>query len=206
MKNFKDYLTESERTYNYRIKIVGDLPTGFYSKLKDKLEQFDPLTIGTEKTTPIQAKPADFPAFENDKVTSIDVQLRYPAIEPQIKQIAKLLDLDPNKIIMQTSVYDDSLDSERAKVEKENKNLLTNTDYPAPDAEQKALSKDYSADPFDHAVLKNSYRSNFTIAGGKPKPAETTNDLKMGDDSPMTHAEKRPRKPATGAQPSGNYK
>jgi hypothetical protein len=38
------------------------------------------------------------------------------------------------------------------------------------------------------------------------KPAETTNDLPMGDDSPMTHAEKRPRKPATGAQPSGNYK
>ena len=43
MKNFKDYLAESERTYNYRIKIVGDLPQGFYNSLKGKLDQFDPL-------------------------------------------------------------------------------------------------------------------------------------------------------------------
>jgi hypothetical protein len=100
MKNFKDYLAESERTYNYRIKIVGELPEGFHNALKSKLKQFDPLKIGSEKSTPIQAKPADFPAFENEKVTSVDIMLRYPAIEPQIKQIARLLGLDENKIIM----------------------------------------------------------------------------------------------------------
>ena len=80
--------------------------------------------------------------------------------------------------------------------------MLTNTDFPAPDAEQKALSKDYSA-PYDqHAVLKNAYRSDFTVAGGKTPPATTTNDLPMGDKSPMTDV-KRPPKPATGAQPRG---
>jgi hypothetical protein len=205
MKNFKDYLAESERTYNYRIKIVGDLPQGFYNSLKGKLDQFDPLKIGAEKSTPIQAKPADFPACENEKVTSIDVEFRYPAIEPQIKQIARLLGLDENKIIMQTSVYGDNEADYKAKLEAQADPVLT-APYPADDAKQKELIKDYSADPYDHAVLKNSYRSNFTIAGGSPKPAETTNDLPMGDDSPMTHAEKRPRKPATGAQPSGNYK
>ena len=204
MKNFKDYLAESERTYNYRIKIVGDLPSGFSNKLKSKLEQFDPLKIGSEKSTPIQAKPADFPAFENEKVTSIDVMLRYPAIEPQIKQIARLLGLDENKIIMQTSVYDDNVADYQKKLENQADPVLT-APYPADDAQQKELKADYSADPYDHAVLKNSYRSNFTIAGGNPKPAKTTNDLPMGDESPMTHPEKRPRKPATGAQPSGNY-
>jgi hypothetical protein len=205
MKNFKEYLAESERTYNYRIKIVGDLPAGFYNALKGKLEQFDPLKIGTEKTTPIQAKPADFPAFENEKVTSVDVMFRYPAIEPQIKQIARLLGLDENKIIMQNSVYDDNNADYQKKLEDQADPVLT-APYPADDAEQKELKKDYSADPYDHSVLKNAYRSNFTVAGGKTKPAETTNDLKTGDLSPMTHPEKRPRKPATGAQPSGNYK
>ena len=206
MKNFKDYLAESERTYNYRIKIVGELPSGFYNGLKSKLEQFDPVTVGDQKTTPIQAKPADFPAFENEKVTSFDINLRYPAIEPQIKQIAQLLGFDPNKIIMQTSVYDDNNAMYSKEIDEQPESLLNDTNYPAPNAEQKALSKDYSADPYDHAVLKNAYRSNFEVAGGKTKPAETTNQLPMGDDSPMTHAEKRPRKPATGAQPSGNYK
>lgn len=204
MKKFKDYLAESERTYNYRIKIVGDLPQGFYNSLKEKLDQFDPVKIGTEKSTPIQAKPADFPAFENQKVTSVDIQLRYPAIEPQIKQIARLLGLDENKIIMQTSVYDDNNAEYKEKLGDQADPVLT-APYPANDTKQNELKKDYSADPYDHAVLKNAYRSNFTIAGGSPKPAETTNDLPMGDDSPMTHAEKRPRKPATGAQPTGNY-
>jgi hypothetical protein len=203
MKNFKDYLAESERTYNYRIKIVGDLPSGFYNLLKSKLAQFDPLKIGSEKTTPIQAKPADFPACENEKVTSIDVMLRYPAIEPQIKQIARLLGLDENKIIMQTSVYGDDIAEYQKKLEDQPESLLADTNYPADDAEQKELKADYSADPYDHAVLKNAYRSNFTVAGGKTKPAETTNDFKTDNTSPMTHAEKRPARPATGAKTKG---
>jgi hypothetical protein len=202
MKNFQQYLAESERTYNYRIKIVGDVAPDFIKQLEGKLAQFDPVKIGKPKSTPVQLKPADFPKHSNDSVTSMDVEFRYPAIEPQIKQIAQLLFLDPNRIIMLTTPYEDGLDSEREKIEAENKNLLTDTDYPAPDAEQKALSADYSA-PYDqHAVLKNAYRSEFTVAGGKTPPAKTTNDLPMGNNSPMTKV-KRPPRPATGANPRG---
>ena len=202
MKNFRDYLVESERTYNYRIKCVGDMPTDFFKRLEEKLAQFDIVSISSPKATPIQAKPADFPTHENDKVTSVDVKFRYPAIEPQIKQIAQLLGCDPNHIIMQTSVYDDSVDEEAAQVEAQPESLLADTDYPEDTAEQKELVKDYSADPYDHTVLKNSYRSNFEVAGGKTPPAKTTNQLPMGEKSPMTTI-KRPAKPATGAQPRG---
>jgi len=51
-------------------------------------------------------------------------------------------------------------------------------------------------------VLKNAYRSEFTVAGGKTPPAKTTNDLPMGTSSPMTKV-KRPPRPATGANPRG---
>ena len=70
------------------------------------------------------------------------------------------------------------------------------------DIEQKALKKDYSAPYDEHAVLKNTYRSDFTVAGGKTPPAKTTNDLPMGTTSPMTKV-KRPPRPATGANPKG---
>jgi hypothetical protein len=202
MKNFQEYLAESQRTYNYRIKVVGDIPSEFTKLLKEKLGQFDVVKITDAKTTPIQAKPADFPAHDNESVSSMDVEFRYPAIEPQIQQIAQLLGLNPNRIRLLTVPYEDSMAEEKEKVEKLNKNLLTNTDFPAPDAEQKALSKDYSADPYQHAVLKNAYRSDFTVAGGKTAPAKTTNDLPMGDTSPMTKV-KRPPRPATGANPRG---
>jgi hypothetical protein len=202
MKKFQEYLAESERTYNYRIKIVGDVSPDFIKQLEEKLKQFDPVKISRPKSTPVQLKPADFPSHANDSVTSMDVEFRYPAIEPQIKQLAQLLFLDPNRIIMLTTPYEDSIDVERKKIEDQNKDLLKDTDFPAPDAEQKALSQDYSTGPYDHAVLKNAYRSDFTIAGGKTPPAKTTNDLPMGKTSPMTKV-KRPPRPATGANPRG---
>ena len=202
MKNFQQYLAESERTYNYRIKIVGDVAPDFVKMLEEKLKQFEPVKISKPKTTPVQLKPADFPKHSNDSVTSMDVEFRYPAIEPQIKQIAQLLFMDPNRIIMLTTPHEESMTAEKEKIEDQNHDLLTDTDYPAPDAEQKALSKDYSADPYQHAVLKNAYRSDFTVAGGKTPPAETTNDLPMGNTSPMTKV-KRPPRPATGANPRG---
>jgi shikimate dehydrogenase len=65
MKNFKDYLVESEKTYNYRIKVVGDIESGFFKALEDKLKQFDIVKISGAKTTPVQTNPADFLAFEN---------------------------------------------------------------------------------------------------------------------------------------------
>jgi hypothetical protein len=201
MKNFKDYLVESEKTYNYRIKVVGDIETGFFKALEDKLKQFDIVKISGAKTTPVQTKPADFPSYENDRVSHVDVEFRYPAIEPQIQQLAQLLGMNPNRIRMLTVPYEDSIATEKDRIEAQNKDLL-NSDYPADTAEQKALKKDYSAPYNDHAVLKNAYRSDFTVAGGKTPPAQTTNDLPMGNTSPMTKMHPKPR-PATGAKPRG---
>jgi hypothetical protein len=202
MKNFQQYLAESERTYNYKIKIVGDVTSDFIKALEAKLKQFEPVKISRAKTSPVQLNPADFPKHSNDSVTSMDVEFRYPAIEPQIKEIAKDLFMDPNRIIMMTTPYEDSMATEKERVDTENKDLLTDTDYPADTPEQKALKKDYSAPYDEHAVLKNTYRSDFTVAGGKTPPAKTTNDLPMGNTSPMTKV-KRPPRPATGANPKG---
>jgi hypothetical protein len=202
MKNFQQYLAESERTYNYRIKILGDVPAGFVKNLEEKMAQFDVVSMSRPKTTPVQKLIKDFPGAENESMTFVDVNFRYPAIEPQIKQLAQLLGFDPNHIAMQTREYDESISNEISSIEAQNKDLLANTDYPAPTAEQRALSKDYSTGPYDHAVLKNAYRSDFTVAGGKTPPAKTTNEIPQGNKSPMTNIKRQP-KPATGANPRG---
>lgn len=201
MKPFAKYLAESERTYNYRIKVVGDVPDGFFKELKEKCAQFDVVKMSEAKSTPVRKVIPDFPAFPNQPMKIVDVEFKYPAIEPQIKQLAQLLGLDPNRIVMMATPYEESLDIESNKIADQNKDLL-NSPYPAPDAEQKALKKDYATGPYDHAVLKNAYKSNFTIAGEKTPPAKTTNELPMGDKSPMTNIKRQP-KPATGAHPRG---
>lgn len=202
MKHFRDYLIESERTYSYRIKFAGDVPSEFMKAFRAKLDQFDPVKVSDVKTTPIQARTPDFPAYSNERVSTVEVEFRYPAIDAQIRQIAQLLGMDPNRVLMQTPNYSDNNEEERKDIDDQNQELLTDTDYPAPDTKQKALSKDYATGPYDHAVLKNAYRSDFTIAGEKTRPAETTNDLPQGTTSPMSTV-KRPPKPATGRNPRG---
>lgn len=202
MKPFARYLAESERTYNYRIKVVGDVPAGFFKELKDKCAQFDVVKMSEPKSTPVRKVIPDFPAFPNQSMNIIDVEFKYPAIEPQIKQLAQILGLDPNRIVMNTEGYENSLNVENTKIEDQNKDLLNDPTYPAPDAEQKALSKDYATGPYDHEVVKNAYKSDFTVAGGKTPPAKTTNELPMGDKSPFSNIKRQP-KPATGAQPRG---
>ena len=201
MKPFAKYLAESERTYNYRIKVVGDVPDGFFKELKDKCAQFDIVKMSDAKSTPVRRAIPDFPAFPNQPMKIVDVEFKYPAIEPQIKQLAQILGLDPNRIVMMATPYEQSLDIESEKIADQNKDLL-DSPYPEPDAEQKALSKDYATGPYDHAVLKNAYRTNFTVAGGQTPPAKTTNELPMGNKSPMTTIKRQP-KPATGANPRG---
>jgi hypothetical protein len=132
------------------------------------------------------------PAFRPDRVDAYDTLLRNLVDE------AGFITTDDRKF----GVSVDGLVDEADRVETENKDLLANTDLPPPDAEQRALKKDYSAEPHDHAVLKNAYRSDFTVAGGKTPAAKTTNDLPLGTKSPMTNI-KRPPKPATGAKPRG---
>jgi hypothetical protein len=202
MKPFAKYLAESERTYDYRIKMCGRIPDQLVRELKQKLDQFDPVKMGDAKTTPIQKILTDFPNNQNDAVTMFDVSFRYPAIEPQIKQLYQLLGGDPNLVVMATRDYSDSMVDEMDKIETQNKDLLADTDFPADDRVQKGLKKDYGVEAHDHVVLKNQYRSDFTVAGGKTPPAKTTNDIPQGNRSPFANI-KRPPKPATGAQPRG---
>jgi len=197
MKTFAQYLTESAQTFDYRIKIVGDVPAEFIKQLKDQLKKFDPESIGEVKSTPIMSRHHDFPDFPNESVSMMDVSFRYPATPPQIQQIARLLGFNENRICIVQQAWADGMDKELLGIEDQNKDLL-NSPYPADSKEQKDLKKDYAAVGKDKQVVKNSAEdATWTVAGGKTPPAETTNDLPMGVKSPMTTI-KRPAKPATG--------
>ena len=202
MKSFAQYLTESRQTFDYRIKIVGDVPADFIRQFREALKKFDPEDIGAERKTPVMSRPTDFPGFPNESVTMMDVTFRYPATPPQIEQIAKLLGLETDRIVIHQRDYEESMDRELLGIDQQ-RDLLNNPDLGAPTAEQKALSRDYAAVGGDKQVVKNSAEdATWTVAGGKTPPAETTNDLPMGVNSPMTTV-KRPPRPATGFRTQG---
>ena len=78
MKSFTQYLTESKKTYSFKIKVAGDLSEEFNTKLKGALEKFAVSTMSNGKRTPIQEVPLDFPTMKNTSVTVYDLEISYP--------------------------------------------------------------------------------------------------------------------------------
>jgi len=201
MKPFAHYLAESTKTFDYRIKICGEVDAEFLKNFKEQLKKFDPAEISTPKTTPVQAKPADFPAQINQRVTIIDGSFRYPATPPQIQQMAELCGVTADHICINDLHWSEGMDQELLGIKDENSPAVLQKDYPADSAEQKRLKKEY-ADGNQQVVRNSAADAKWTVAGGKTPPAETTNDLPQGVVSPMSRV-KRPPRPATGRNPQG---
>lgn len=79
MKSLQEYLTESKKTYKFKVRVAGELPEGFADRLEMNLKKYDIANISTGKKTPIQETPMDFPQLQNCEVTHYEVELNYPA-------------------------------------------------------------------------------------------------------------------------------
>ena len=78
MSTFKDYLTESTKSYDYKIKIAGDPKDIDKNALETALQKFDLASMSAGKSTPIMTLPLDFPRLSNESVTIFDVTTNYP--------------------------------------------------------------------------------------------------------------------------------
>jgi hypothetical protein len=85
MKNFKDYITGKKKTYDFKIKVAGELPAKFESVLKTALEKFSVDSFKKSKT-PVQKNPLDFPNLENQEVHIFEICLNYPVIPPILRE------------------------------------------------------------------------------------------------------------------------
>lgn len=84
MKSFKEYLTESKKTYDFKIKIAGECPDDCADKIKEALSVYDCASCSSGNRTPIQESHFDFPDHKNIEVTVYEVSLNYPTTSPQI--------------------------------------------------------------------------------------------------------------------------
>jgi len=174
MKSLRHYLMESARTYNYTIKIAGDLDKKFLDMFMYNLSKFDPVKIEDPKTTPIQKDPYGFPELQNESVTIIKAEFKYPANEPMIQQVAQQLGCNINKVRVTTTDYNDSINSESDKYSNEMKAepLLL---QPEMEDSGKQASKDYANQYLDKVVPK---RPSIDYVFDAPKTATSPNKSK----------------------------
>jgi hypothetical protein len=84
MKSFTEYLTESKKVYEFKIKLAGDFEKGA-AAIKKALAPYKIESCSTGKRTPIAETQPDFPAHKNINVTVFEVKLCYPATSPRVR-------------------------------------------------------------------------------------------------------------------------
>ena len=115
MSTFKEYLTESTKSYDYKIKIAGEPKDIDKNKLETALQKFEVAKMSAGKSTPIQSLPLDFPALSNEAVTIFDVTTNYPASVREMKEyIADYMRISPAMVVVRrpgepTEEYQDQM-------------------------------------------------------------------------------------------------
>jgi hypothetical protein len=204
MKSFRQYLVESVRTYRYKIKIAGEPDKNWLDMFCYNLQKFDPVKISDPKSTPIQKDPYGFPDLKNEAITLIDVEFRYPAIEPMIKQVARLLNYDENLVRMIQANYDDSVNFEEEQYanQMEHSPVLTHEEL---EDNGKKASEEYGDQYFPRIFKDYKGDNRVKMAGPQTAPAADMRKIPGNDESPMSKIN-RPPKPETGGSSGAKFK
>jgi hypothetical protein len=186
---------ESVRTYHYTIKIAGECDNKFIDLFTHNLSKFDPVKIEDPKRTPIQKNPTGFPDMENESITIIKAEFKYPATEPMIQQCAQMSGCNINRVRVFTSEYFDSINTESDKYANQPESLLLT---PELEDSGKEASKDYANQYLDKVVPKKP-SIDIPYEGGKTATAPNKSKEGINTMSPMSKV-KLPAKPSTGAR------
>jgi hypothetical protein len=115
MSTFTQYLAESSKSYDFKIKVAGQLPDDFASKMETALAKFEVAKMSAGKKTPIMTMPLDFPHLSNEEVTIFDVTTNYPASSNVMKEyLSDCLGVNASKIVVRkpgepTEEYQDNM-------------------------------------------------------------------------------------------------
>ena len=103
MSNFKHYLTEATKTYEYKVKIAVQVSDDFATRMETACQKFEVQKLSAGKKTPIQSLPLDFPTLKNESVTIYDLQTSYPVAVRELKEyIADYMKISPACVVVRT--------------------------------------------------------------------------------------------------------
>ena len=171
MSTFKEYFTESVKSYDYKIKIAGEPKDIDANRLETALQKFEVAKMSAGKKTPIQSMPLDFPALSNEAVTIFDVSTNYPASVREMKEyIADYMNISPAHVVVRkpgepTEEYQDQM---QVAKNSEYKNKLL--DLEMKDA-PKVNAEDFHSTKANMSLLKELLKDRKeTVDQPKQKP------------------------------------
>jgi len=180
MKTFTEYLTESQKRYDFKIKIAGEMTNEQETALKSTLERFVTNSFKKSGKTPIQELPLDFPNVKNLEVNIYEVSLHYPATQHELTEfVAQAVKKQTSHVVVRRP--GEPSEEYQTPVAERKGALLDDPDYKeAPNAK----FEDYYGDKYNTGFVKelNDILRLQRKERGEQRPTE--GDAKFNTDSP----------------------
>lgn len=201
MKNYKEYLSESKKQYDFKIKIAGDVTNEQEDALKRALSRYiaaEAAASFKKHKTPIQSLPLDFPQVKNCEVHIYEVSLDYPTTPFELTEyLSTELKVNKSHLVIRRP-GEPGEDYQTPKDSREGA-LLDDPDYKEAG---NAKFEDYYGDKYNSGFVKelNSLLKMQRAARGEVIPeaksddiisdlGKTTNDLPQNNVSPIRQAQ-----------------
>lgn len=196
MKNFLQYLSEVQKTYEFRIKIANCDPKDKLDGLKVGLAEYAVESVSDAKRLPIKSNDIDFPSIPNCEVFLMDAVLKYPVNDAKLRTIvAERLGCSLSQVVVVPAGHPEEvwrwdLEGNELREYVQGEDVLTQP-LPEASAEQKAASKFYSE---AGTILKELNKpAKFEISGddktvggdADPSYGKTLQQVATGNESPV---------------------
>lgn len=191
MKNFLTYLTESQKTYEFRIKIANIDPAEKMDLLENALEAYGLESLSKPKRLPIKESDIDFPSMKNCQLYLMDAVLTYPCNDAQLRAcVADRAGIPQANVVVVAKNHPEEQrrwnenDASDIREYVQGESVLDKPYEDNPEATK--AGKDYAS----FNILKELSATTETVVEGKDENPEgnegkTTNDLPVSDVSPV---------------------
>jgi len=191
MSTFTQYLAESTKSYDYKIKIVGASKDIDKNALETALQKFDLANMSAGKTTPIMTQPLDFPALSNEQVTIFDVTTNYPTTSREMKEyLSDIMRIPATHIVVRKPNEPSEEYQDQMQVKSEYANKLHDIEYKdAP----KVNAEDFHSTKANMSLLKELLKDRNAVThaeedSANKKEKELQDREEKGTPSPLSKA------------------
>lgn len=187
MKTFAKYLTESQKTYEFRIKLANVDPAEKMDVIENALNAYGLDSISKPKRLPLKESDIDFPNFKTVELYLMDAVLNYPVNDAQLRTIiAERAGIPQANIVVVPKNHPEEIwrwneSGESELKEYKQGEAVLDKDYENNSEATKAGESYAKAE----SILKELSTPEIEIEGDATPDAETTNDLPQGDKSPV---------------------
>ena len=194
MSTFKDYLTESTKSYDYKIKIAGEPKDIDKNALETALQKFDLASMSAGKSTPIMTLPLDFPRLSNEQVTIFDVTTNYPeSTRVMHEYLSDILRIPATHIVVKKPGEPSEEYQDEMQVAKKSEYATKLHDIEYKDA-PKVNADEHTGDKFNMSLLKELLKDKedkYQIEKGSDnKTQDAMSKEEKGTQSPLSNVTK----------------